>query len=165
MNNLKKAFQYVKYYPTLPNFSGGLQLQTIKCAEKKLNVMFPLSFRKFLKDKGAGDFGSLEVYGLVRDENFEKFPYTGSVPNLYWLTVDSRKNFNLPHHIILISDIGDGSYYALDLSQMNNEQECPVIVWPVGGYDETPELEIVAPDFGTWFLQQVEEQIKYHKNT
>jgi hypothetical protein len=35
----------------------------------------------------------------------------------------------------------------------------------VGGYDETPELEVVAPDFGTWFYDQVMEQIKRHQET
>ena len=126
--------------------------------EKTLHISLPKSFKYFIKDFGFGGPKSIMISG-IRTNNKEEVLSTG----IGWKIEKFRTEFDLPHHIILISDIGDGSYYALDLSQMNDKQECPVVVWPVGGYDETPELEIVAPDFGTWFLEQVEEQIRRHK--
>ena len=44
---------------------------------------------------------------------------------------------------------------------MNAENECPVVIWPIGGYEMTPVLEIAAPDFGTWFLDEIKEQVKW----
>ncbi|CAO4846590.1 MAG: hypothetical protein CNLJKLNK_01355 [Holosporales bacterium] len=163
MKLLNLAFDLILKYEDISDFIGPKKETTIEFAQKKIEIFFPNSYHEFLLEKGSGSFGSLEIYGIVRDEKFENTDYTGSIPNIFWITIHYRKNFNLPHHIILISDVGDGSYYALDLSQMNDEQECPVVIWPVGGYDETPELEIVAPDFGTWFYDQVMEQIEMHK--
>lgn len=75
-------------------------------------------------------------------------------------SLNDRVKFRRPYHLITLSEIGEGSEYALDLSQMNAANECPVVIWPIGGYEMTPVLEVVAPDFGTWFLEMVKEQIK-----
>lgn len=160
MSTIDDVINLIDEYSNIADFVGKRDDTTIEAAEKKLEIKLPKSFKKFLTKKGGGNFGSKEIYGFIRDELFKDEEYKGSIPNLFWLIQKFRKDFNLPHHIILISDIGDGSYYALDLSQMNKEQECPVVIWPVGGYDETPELEIVAPDFGNWFYDQVQEQIE-----
>lgn len=136
---------------------GTIENSVIDELEYKLNVHLPISYKLFLSDFGFGGAQSYLISGL-RTHKQDEVLTTG----IGWKTTHLRTNFNLPHHIIPISDIGDGSYYALDLSQMNADHECPVVVWPIGGYDETPELEIVAPDFGTWFLEQVEEQIRQH---
>jgi len=125
-------------------------------AEVFLSVLFPKSYKVFLKDFGYATFLGLRIYGII-DNNF----INSSIPDAIWLNTSNRKDFNQPTHIITISDIGDGSYYALDLSQMNDDNECPVVIWPIGGYEMTPVLEIVAPDFGTWFLDEIKEQVKW----
>lgn len=125
-------------------------------AEVFLSILFPQSFKKFLKDFGYVSFGGLEIYGII-DNDF----VNSSIPDVVWLNNLNRKKFSQPHHIISISDMGDGSDYALDLSQMNSDNECPVVVWPIGGYEMTQVLEVVAPDFGTWFLDMVKERIKW----
>ena len=48
---------------------------------------------------------------------------------------------------------------------MNEEGECPIVSWPLGGYEETPVLEVVAEDFGKFFLDMVEQQIEYEKES
>lgn len=130
----------------------------IQDGEKFLNVVFPKSYLAFLKDYGFCSLGGREIYGII-DNQFED----SSIPDAIWLNYRNRTDFDQPEHIIVISDVGEGSYYALDLSQMNDQQECPVVIWPSGGYEETPELEIVAPDFGTWFLNEVKLRIALHK--
>lgn len=135
--------------------SGSKSDDSISKLENILQVKFPLSYKRFLKDIGFGGPNSLIVSGL-RSEDSQEMIKTG----IAYTILKHRKEFDLPNHIILLSDIGDGSYYALDLSQMNDNNECPVVIWPLNGYEDTPVLEIAAPDFGIWFLEQVEEQIK-----
>jgi hypothetical protein len=133
--------------------SGGCS-ELVKPAEKYLGVFFPKSYKEFIKDYGYVSFGGLEIYGII-DADF----VNSSVPDVVWLNYSNRVDFGQPANIIVISDLGDGSYYALDLSQMNDKEECPVVIWPIGGYEATSKLEVVAPDFGTWFLEKVKEQI------
>lgn len=158
MSIFNEAVKLINQYSINIYINKCKNIEFIKDAENYLNIKLPDSYKNFLEIYGFLSFGGQEIYGLI-DNDF----INSEVLDAFWLTMDFRKEFDLPHHIILISDIGDGSYYALDLTQMNDEQECPVVIWPVGGYDETPELEIVAPDFGTWFYDQVMEQIKRHQ--
>lgn len=130
--------------------------EEIKYAEQILHLVFPKSYKEFLKKYGSVEVKSLDVMGLSR-YNHQNSGYGGVV----WNTLNDRNKFSIPNDIIKLEHIGDGSYYALDLSQMNDENECPVVIWPIGGYETAPVLEIVAPDFGTWFLNEVKEQIRW----
>ena len=138
------------------SLDGQYSDEEVENAEKILGITFPRSYREFLKKHGHVDVKSLDVMGLSR-YNYQNSGYGG----LVWSTLNGRNNLSQPNNIITLEHIGDGSYYALDLSQMNDDNECPVVIWPVGGYEMTPVLEIVAPDFGTWFLEEVKEQIQW----
>ncbi|MBP9878438.1 MAG: SMI1/KNR4 family protein [Alphaproteobacteria bacterium] len=146
------------------DFVGPLSIQTIDSAEKILEVKFPESYKAFLLILGCGNFSYKEFNGLVRDEIFSNtnLGAAGSL-NIVWHQLKNRAEYNLPLQIIQIYHLGDGSYYALDLSQMNAEGECPVVYWPLDGYEATPKLEIVAKDFGEFFLNMVLEEIKNQK--
>ena len=131
-------------------FKGEISDALIEKAELFLGVKFPKSYRAFLKKKGCGNFLSKEFYGISSDE-FE----SGSVPNGIWLTNNERKSSDLDHSLILVGQSMEG-YYALATSQMK-DGECPVV-------DSIPginpkELEVIAPDFGTFFLNQIREVI------
>ena len=154
MKNIEKAYALLENCNLYTCRNSSVKTTHVSKAETYLDIKFSETYKQFLLSYGFLYFGYRRIYGII-DDNF----INSEVPDMVWLTEKSRKDFDLPHHIIPISDIGDGSDYALDLSQMNSEQECPVVVWPAGGYEETPELEIVAPDFGTWFLSEVREQI------
>lgn len=111
----------------------------------------------FLEKLGDFGIGSFCVFGLLNNE-INDVANSGFV----WGVLNDRERFKQPNHLInLEDDLGDGSAYALDLSQMNNDKECPVVIWPIGGYETTPILEVVAPDFGTWFLEKVKERINW----
>lgn len=153
-NNYKKALDLLKKEKITFRSTNGQSDDLISLAKAALSIKFPLSYEKFLKDCGYVSFKGFEIYGVI-DSDF----INSSVPDMVWLNISNRQDFNQPDHIMIIADIGDGSYYALDLSQMNEEQECPIVVWPIDGYEETPVLEVVAPDFGTWFLEKVQEQV------
>ncbi|CAO5682714.1 MAG: hypothetical protein HEEMFOPI_01762 [Holosporales bacterium] len=155
---INQAFDIIENFNLVVCNNNYIKIESIEQGENFLSIHFPNSYKIFLKKYGYLTMFGREIYGII-DNNF----LNSGIPDVIWLNHNFRKKFDLPHHIISISDIGDGSYYALDLSQMNEEQECPVVIWPVGGYEETPELEIVAPDFGTWFYDQVMQQIEIQK--
>lgn len=148
-NAVRKSF---RFFPQKTHIGGNLKSKILEKIQKNYNIILPISYQYYLKNYSYFRLNDFMPLGIINE--FMLFD-TG-----LGYSIKNDREFGFPHHIILISDIGDGSYYALDLSQMNEEQECPVVIWPVGGYDETPELEIVAPDFGNWFYDQVQEQIE-----
>lgn len=154
--NLKTAFDLVNsnFSESEITTSGSKANSFIIALEEFLNVKLPASYIQFVEKMGFGGANSLMVFGIV----------CKTVPELEtsgvgWLNLKFRKDFDTPKHIFLINDVGDGSYYALDLSQMDEDNECPVVIWPLNGYEDTPVLEIVAKDFGEFFLNKVKEQI------
>jgi antitoxin YobK len=122
-------------------FSGPSSEEQIQAAERELGVRFPKSYRTFLHQYGSGNLDGIEIFGLQADR------LSGDVVMINQLTTD------VPSHLIrFTNDIGNYSYY-LDSSQMNEEGECPVIVF---GPDENGR--IVAESF-IHFLEKREKLI------
>jgi antitoxin YobK len=129
-------------------FKGETEEELILKAELFLELKFPKSYRLFLTTKGCGSFMHKEFYGII-DDDFEN----GSVPDAIWLTWDERKHFMLDKNLLLIAQSQEG-YYALDISSMH-DNECRVVDW-ISDL-EFNKLEVVAPDFGTFFLSEIME--------
>lgn len=156
MNKIDEAVNFIRIIFPKNIYTGiNIDPSILDIIENHFDIILSRSYRYYIESFGFVRFFSFMPLGIISSENFFD---TG----LGWILKISRSD-EIPKNIVTIDEIGDGSYYALDLSQMNDEQECPVVIWPVGGYDETPELEIVAPDFGTWFYDQVMKQIEMHK--
>lgn len=128
--------------------------ELIREAEKILNVKFPRTYKNFIRKIGWGGPKGLLIPGIRVDD-----PAELSSTGLVWGVLKDRKDSGYPDHIIGLYDLGEGTTYCLDLSQMNKEGECPVVVWPLEGYEATPVLEILAEDFGKFYLDMIEEQI------
>lgn len=131
------------------DFEGEKDEALIAKAEKALGLVFPPSYRKFLSKLGCGDIEGLEFFGLIGSD-FEN----SSVPNAIWLTLDERKS-GLPDNLILIYAAGDGTYYALDTSQVDSERECQVVSYDVNG-----KIAPVACDFGAFLLSELQTVLK-----
>lgn len=142
--------------------NSGTQISDdlIKKAENYLKIKFPKTYKQFLLRFGYISLGGCEIYGII-DEDF----INSGVPDAIWFSFENHKNFGVPPYIIQIYSVGEGTTYCLDTSQMNEEGECPVVAWPLGGYEETPVLEVVAEDFGKFFLDMVHRQIEYKKGS
>jgi antitoxin YobK len=131
------------------DFEGEKPESLILRAESALGVKFPPTYREFLSKLGCGDFAGEEFYGLI-NEQFED----SSVPNGIWLTLNERRLSNIPKSLVLIYATGDGTYYAIDTSKRDKENECPVVVWhPLSKPDDS--LETVATDFGKFFYDTI----------
>ncbi len=161
MQDLEKAFELIeKHQELLKAYKGRIDAKVIRVAQDYLGVSFPLTYKVFLEKFGFISLGGCEIYGII-DENFRD----SGVPDAIWYSHENYINYGKPSNIVQIYSVGEGTTYCLDTSQMNEEGECPVVAWPLGGYEETPVLEIIAEDFGKFFLNMVERQIEYKKGS
>lgn len=141
--DLEKAFDLIE--KNGGDFEGEKDDALIAKAEQALGVVLPLSYKQFLSTFGCGDIEGLEFYGLIGDD-FE----SSGIPDAIWLTLDERKS-GLPKNLVLIYAVGDGSYYALDVSQTDSNGECPVV-----SYDANGDMEKVADDYGSFLLAELQ---------
>lgn len=152
---IDSAFQKIQESNLTFECYGPIPKETVVKAQEMMGCKLPESYIYFLERYGNFSFGSFFVIGL-RETN----PLCLKESGLVYGIIEDREKFDLPEYLITINDdLGDGSSYVLDLSQMNKNNECPVVIWPLTGFKHSPHLEVVAKDFGTWFLKMVEQQI------
>lgn len=128
------------------DFEGAKPESLLAKAEAALGLTFPPSYRSFLGELGCGDINGLEVFGLISDD-FKN----STIPNGIWLTLDARRVISLNPAFVLISEGGDGSYYALDTRQVGESGEAPVVLLTVDG----KHSQKVAESFGDYFYDAV----------
>lgn len=133
-------------------FAGPRDSALIAMAENALGGELPPTYREFVRRLGAGNFGSFEVYGVV-DDHFEN----SAVPDGVWVTLKSRREADLPNDLVVIGTTGDGAYYCLKLHE--GQGESPVIIYQPGVPAERQSPEVVAQDFGEFFLSHVRGQL------
>ncbi len=128
------------------DFEGKKTDLLIKKAEKALNVEFPPTYKRFLKDFGCGDIRGEEFYGLINGEFDDS-----TLPNGIWLTLRERDEMGLPNEYVIIYATGDGNYCALDTANIDDAGECPVVSLSANG----ARVEVVAEDFGKFFYDTI----------
>ncbi len=143
LNDLHKAFAIIEQYDG--DFEGAKEEILISSAESALDINFPPSYREFLQRYGCGDIGGLEFYGIITS-NFKN----SGIPDAIWLTLTERKN-GLPINFILIYETGDGTYYALDSNQKNNEGEYTVVEIDTEGATQNK-----YQDYGAFLLSELQ---------
>ncbi len=153
MADYEAALALVREHRDDADFAGPRDERLVVAAEAALGLIFPPTYRRFLRELGAGGIGSEEVYG-VTDGNFTQ----SSVPNGVWLTLRRRVRSKLPDSMVIVGGDGMGGDFVLDTARAGANGECPVTVWEPG-LGEDDELEIIAPDFGAFFLMIVQEGI------
>lgn len=135
----------------LADFVGERSDELVVAAEQALGVRFPPTYRQFLGSLGAGSFGSFEVYGVISQ------PFDGPVPDAVWATLEERAApSNLPPSMIVIGADGMGGSYILDTA---NGEDPPVEVWNGGDSQPGDELERIAPTFGEFLLEGVQDEL------
>lgn len=127
-------------------FVGPRPEALVKKAEVALGVRFPATYRQFLLDYGAGNFGSAEFYGVI-DEDWED----SSVPDGVWYTLKERAESSMPTEFVVVGDTGAGELYVLDSAQDRGA------VWIVDPGTSMTAREQVAADFGAFLLDRVQE--------
>jgi hypothetical protein len=59
---------------------------------------------------------------------------------------------------VIVGDTGMGGFYVLDTARAGPDDECPVAVWVGGQSRDGDTLEVVAPDFGSFFWSAVQQE-------
>lgn len=80
------------------------------------------------------------------------------MPNGIWLTRKLRQEMGLDERIVVVYSTGAGEYVALDTASVNADGECPVVVCVPMAVRRGQE-EIIAADFGAFFLDRVEDAL------
>jgi hypothetical protein len=155
MANLDQALQLIQDNEDQADFVGQREDRLIDAAETALGLSFPPTYRRFLKEIGCGDIAGAEFYGLIND-NFTN----SAVPNGIWLTLKIRVTGKLPQSLIVVSETGNGGYYAIDRTRQDNEGESPVIVWFPGLSIVGGKIEQAAEDFGAFILQRLTQALE-----
>ena len=155
LSNYEKAVELIKSREDLINFSDTCKpsnTKSIENAEKLLNVKLPYSYRRFINEFGVLYFGGSSIEG-INDSDLSKSDM------IDW-TLDERNNWEMPKNLVIIEDEGlDGERYCLQINEKDPDKS-PVVVYVS---PEVP-IEVLAPDFGTYFLQWVQQEIEYQRN-
>ena len=148
MVDLDEALKIIAGHADQALFAGPRDETLILSAEHALAGRLPPTYRAFVGSLGAGNFGALEVYGVI-DQDFED----STIPNGVWLTLSERRKSGLPSEYAIIGSSGDGGWYCIELGG----QESPVFLCSIGAAPESRQH--IATDFGAFFLNGVREQI------
>lgn len=146
MEDYERAVAIITNNRDRAQFVGPRSQQVVRAAETVLGVEFPPTYRRFVLEYGAGNFGWAEFYGVIGSDFMQS-----SVPDGVWATLWQRNKVSLPHELIVVGDTGCGDLFVLDSS----EEEGPVEIVDPGS--DVCARERVADDFGAFFLQQVEQ--------
>lgn len=152
MKDLEEALRLIEENEELADFVGPRDAALVDKAERTLGVRFPPSYRRFLLELGAGNFGAFEVYGVI-DEDWDE----SSVPDGIWYTMNERQESDLPDHLLVIASAGDGPLYCL---RLGDEKEPPVIFYSAGLDEDEQEREIAAENFGAFLLEGVRDELE-----
>lgn len=143
------AVQLMYRHPGMMHFCGYCQEKAVLGAEQTLNLRFPETYRRFLKEFGAGNFGGVEIYGIICNGEEQS-----SVPNTVWLTAKLRHEAELPIEFVVVSTDGMGGYICLDCSNPLFK-EAPVVLCYFQN-NESTELEVIATSFGDYLFEQIQ---------
>lgn len=134
------------------DFEGPKSPELVITAEKRLGLLFPPTYKKFLLEMGCGDIAGLEIYGLINGDFDDS-----SIPDTVWVTMDERKSCRLPSGLVLVAAGDDGCYYALDIAEAGKDGECPVVKWDSV---QARITETISPDFGSFLLEEMESVLE-----
>ncbi|MBF2355981.1 SMI1/KNR4 family protein [Listeria seeligeri] len=133
---------------------GGASETIIKKAQVVLGVEFPEDYKQFLSDFGALTFGSIEIYGVFK-EDFEN----SGVPDTVWSTLNERKLVSMPKHYVILHNTGMGEMYCMNFAELNSQNEPKITSYFPGFSEEAQQNEVLYDNFGEFLLDMVNEEI------
>jgi antitoxin YobK len=153
MADLSTALGIIEENPELASFAGSRPEPLIVAAEQALGLRFPPTYRRFLLEFGAGNFGGTEIYGVIDDKFSPATP-----PDAVACTLDERRRRGLPDELVVIGDCGGDELWCLLLR--GGSGEAPVVALRIDAEGSLmEEAEELAPDFGAFLVRAVEQEI------
>ncbi|EAF7125109.1 SMI1/KNR4 family protein [Listeria monocytogenes] len=134
---------------------GGASDAIIEKAQVVLDVNFPKDYKTFLADYSALTFGSIEVYGVFK-EDFED----SGVPDIVWTTINERKLVDMPKYLLILHNTGMGELYCMNFADLNSHNEPRITSYYPGFPEKAQQNEILYDSFGEFLLDMVQEEIE-----
>ncbi|WP_261570967.1 SMI1/KNR4 family protein [Frankia gtarii] len=130
----------------ISHYASGCDESTIGAAERVLGIKFPPSYRRFIAKFGTADVAGQEFLGVYQTPGAGQV-LLGSVA----ATLDARRCYSLPDHLVVTMFDGMGGLIVLDSSRSDMYDEYPVVVWNPGTVDEG-DMEVLGANFGHYAL-------------
>lgn len=156
--NYEKALKIIGENKNIMDCVGERSNELVLKAEKALGLKLPRQYKDFVLRFGAGDFGAVEFYGLI-DDDFEN----SGIPDVVWVTLNNRKKFNFPKHLLIIYYTGFEELFCLDFNNLNRNNEPRVVSFAISADIEHQTYEIIADDFGDFLLDSIEQELEFIK--
>ena len=131
----------------------GASDKTIAAAERILGITFSAQCKTFYKAFNYVSFYGCELYGIFPDALEGDL-----VGNSVAYTLHDRKHMGLPAAWIPFQDLDDGSMAYFDYSHKSKSGEPRIIAAHHNG-DTFVVDEVLANDFGAYFLKLVKEAL------
>lgn len=152
MSRFEEIQRIINRHPLLADFVGPVSKGVIAEAEQELKVVFPPSYRWFLRTYGSGNFGAQEFFGLGT-------PGQG-IPNTVWVTMWHRKEEpTFPSDFVVVYNVGLGEIFCLDTHPADEGGECKVVRWIPGLPSQKQDFKVIASSFADLLLHYLLEQI------
>jgi len=146
----------VRAHPDLAHEVGGREEAEVVRAEEALGVVFPPSYRLFVRELGMCEIAG-EAFAGVLVRGSEPAVMYGVVRD----TLDLRRLSGMPAGLLAFRADGMGGHFVLDTRETDADGEAPVRVWEAGAAQPDAELDVlgalgvpealeyIGPDFGT----------------
>ncbi len=132
---------------------GPRKESLVAAAEAALGITFPPTYRRFVRELGAGAIAGEEFYGVVGGDFVNS-----AAPDVVWVTLNARVEYGLAHAHVYIYNLGDGTGAYLDTARIDISGECPVVAkHSVPRVDEP--VEHMASDFGAFFYTTIKRAL------
>lgn len=148
MSDLEAAVALIADHGDLADFAGERSEEVVAAAEAALQLTFPPTYRRFLRELGVGDIAGREFFGVI-DADFD----SSASPDVVWVTRQSRERAGLPKSLVVVAELGDGVEVVLDTENARSDGECPAVAWDLQALPDG----VVAEDFGAFLLMWVRE--------
>lgn len=152
LSNYEKAIELILQNKNLVDLNFyHCSEETISKIKYLLDIQLPTSYIKFLKDIGYLSFRSENVFGVHKEDLTKSSMIT-------W-TLEARNKWGMPKNLVIIHELGDGTRDCLQINE-NDPDKSPVVEY----HDPDSPVRILAPDFGTFLLDLVQQEIEYQRN-
>src|ERR1700709_2615326 len=128
MGPLERGLLTVRAHPEAGRFAGPCSEKVIARAQRAVRRGFPPSYRRFVRELGAGSIGRCEFYGVIDGDE--------AAPDAVATTLAERAKRALPAGLVVVGRPADGGWYVLDCAAVRTGEEAPVLAWApgVGGW-------------------------------
>ncbi|MDO7912721.1 SMI1/KNR4 family protein [Pseudomonas sp. 22-AL-CL-001] len=133
--------------------AGGADDSVISGFEKYLDVVFPESYKLFLRKYGALSFGGDTYYGITKGG-----VDATAVPSVAFVTKGARARGDADSSMIVVKSSGYGPIYSIDTSIIGSTGE-PVVVETELSFKRTGEKNVIYQNFEEFFVSMIREAI------